>query len=154
MAPSVQARSGTDGARCVTRSGSLGQLKCTAPAKWSSISVGSWSPTPLPEPRRFVYAPVPLRMFQVKVSAVMSLLTIRPRDYKPFGVKADLERMITEYWSISRDDARRSVAEFRTGEVNRWRDNNKIKAAYLQRGIALECSGIALLAASMTIILV
>lgn len=87
------------------------------------------------------------------VAAVMSLLTNRPRAYKPLGVKSDLTKMVTELWKIPGDSARRSVAEFRVGEVNRWRDNNRIKAAYLQRAIALECCGIGLLAASMVVIL-
>jgi hypothetical protein len=87
------------------------------------------------------------------VAAVMSLLTNKPRAYKPLGVKADLEKMVTEYWHISGQNSRRSIAEFRVGEVDRWRDNNKIKAAYLQRAIAIECIGIGLLAASMIVIL-
>lgn len=95
-----------------------------------------------------------LALLAFVTAAVMSLLTNRPRDYKPFGVKADLEKMVAEYWSISGDSARRSVAEFRTGEVDRWRDNNKIKAAYLQGAITLECCGIALLAASIVTILI
>jgi len=45
-----------------------GQSKCTEPTKWSLTPVSSSSPTPLPEPWSLVYAPVPLRMFQVKVS--------------------------------------------------------------------------------------
>jgi hypothetical protein len=87
------------------------------------------------------------------VAAVMSLLTNKPRAYKPLGVKSDLTRMVTELWKITGDNARRSVAEFRVDEVDRWRDNNKIKAAYLQRAIAMECCGIGLLAASMAVIL-
>lgn len=87
------------------------------------------------------------------VAAVMSLLTNKPRAYKPLGVKSDLTRMVTELWKITGDNARRSVAEFRVDEVDRWRDNNEIKAAYLQRAIAMECCGIGLLAASMAVIL-
>jgi len=87
------------------------------------------------------------------LAAVMSLMVNRPRAYRPLGVKADLQRMVAELWAIPADYARRSVAEFRVGEVDRWRDNNKIKAAYLQRAIAIECCGIGLLAASMVVIL-
>jgi hypothetical protein len=85
-------------------------------------------------------------------AAIMSLLTNRPRSYKPLGVEADLRRMVTELWLISADSARRSIAEFRVGEVDRWRDNNKVKAAHLQRAIAMECCGIGLLAASVAVI--
>ena len=95
-----------------------------------------------------------LALLAFVAAAVMSLLTNRPRDYKPFGVKASLERMVEEDWFIPADDARRLIAEFRTGEVDRWRDNNKAKAAYLQWAITLECVGIALLAVAMTVILV
>jgi hypothetical protein len=95
-----------------------------------------------------------LALLAFVAAAVMSLITNRPRDYKPLGVKNDLEKMVSEYWSISGDSALRSVAEFRTGEVDRWRDNNKIKAVYLQSAITLECCGIALLAASLVTILV
>jgi hypothetical protein len=104
----------------------------------------------LPSAARILLA---LALLSFVVAAVMSLLTNRPRMYKPFGVKADLQRMVTDLWAISADSARRSVAEFRVGEVDRWRDNNKIKAAHLQRAIALECCGIGLLAASMVAIL-
>jgi len=95
-----------------------------------------------------------LALLAFVTAAVMSLLTNAPRDYKPFGVKADLEKMVKDYWSIPPDDARRAIADFRTSEVDRWRDNNKVKAAYLQRAITLECIGIALLAASIAVILV
>lgn len=87
------------------------------------------------------------------IAAIMSLLTNRPRPYKPLGVKPDLERMVADLWSISGDKAQRSIAEFRVGEVDRWRDNNKIKAAHLQRAIAMECWGIGSLVISMIIIL-
>ena len=49
-------------------SGALGYSKCTPPAKWSLTLVSSSSPTPLPEPWSFVYAPVPRKIFQVKES--------------------------------------------------------------------------------------
>lgn len=88
------------------------------------------------------------------VAAVMSLFTNRPRSYRPLGVRPDLQRMVGDLWSISADSARHSIAEFRVGEVDRWRDNNKIKAADLQRAIAMECCGIGLLAASIVVILV
>jgi hypothetical protein len=55
--------------------------------------------------------------------------------------------------ALPADNARRPIAEFRVGEASRWRDNNKIKAAYLQRAIAVERRGIGLLAASMVVIL-
>lgn len=95
-----------------------------------------------------------LALVSFVVAAVMSLLTNRPHAYKPLGVKTDLQRMVFELWSIPAGSARRSVAEFRVGEVDRWRDNNMIKAANLQRAIAMECCGIGLLAASMVVILV
>ncbi|MGO9779863.1 MAG: hypothetical protein ACLPKE_06350 [Streptosporangiaceae bacterium] len=88
------------------------------------------------------------------LAAVVSLLTNRPRAYKPLGVRDDLQRMVADFWSISADHARRSIAEFRVGEVDRWRDNNKLKASDLQRAIAMECCGIGLLAASIIITLV
>jgi len=87
------------------------------------------------------------------LAAVMSLMVNRPRAYRPLGVKSDLQPMVAELWAIPADKALRSIAEFRVGEVDRWRDNNKIKATYLQRAIAIECSGIGLLAASMIVIL-
>jgi hypothetical protein len=40
----------------------------------------------------------------------------------------------------------------RAGEAGRWRDNNQIKAACLQRAIAIECRGTEVLAASMVVI--
>jgi len=86
-------------------------------------------------------------------AAIMSLLANRPRAYKPLGVKSDLQRMVTDLWFIEADDARRSLADFRVGEVDRWRDNNKIKAAHLQRAIVMECCGIAFLAASIVAII-
>jgi hypothetical protein len=95
-----------------------------------------------------------LALVSFVVATVMSLLTNRPRAYKPLGVKTDLQRMVFELWSIPADSARRSIAEFRVQEVDRWRDNNMVKSANLQRAIAMECCGIGLLAASMIVIFV
>ena len=95
-----------------------------------------------------------LALLAFVLAAVMSLLTNRPRAYRPLGVQADLRKMVSELWGISADGALHSIAEYRVGEVDRWRDNNKAKAAHLQRAIALECSGIGLLAASIVVILV
>jgi hypothetical protein len=105
----------------------------------------------LPLPSRIILT---LALFAFVMAAVLSLLTNRPRAYNPFGVKTDLQRMVGELWSTPRDSARHSIARFRVGEIDRWRDNNKVKAANLQRAIAMECVGIGLLAASMVVILV
>jgi hypothetical protein len=98
--------------------------------------------------------PLGLALFAFVMAAVMSLLTNTPRSYNPLGVKADLQRMVGELWSTPGDSARRSISRFRVDEIDRWRDNNKIKARNLQRAITMECLGIGLLAASMVVILV
>ena len=87
------------------------------------------------------------------VAAIMSLLTNRPRAYKPLGVRTDLQRMVVDLWTMPADSARRAIAEFRVGEIDRWRDNNMLKATSLQYAIAMECCGIGLVALSMVVIL-
>lgn len=88
-------------------------------------------------------------------AAVMSLLANSPRDYVPFSVEKDLGRMVgDDLWRIAADSARRSIAEFRVREIDRWRDNNGAKAAHLQHAVAAECVGIGLLAIAVIVGLV
>jgi hypothetical protein len=88
-------------------------------------------------------------------AVLMSLLANRPVDYRPLGVKNDLERMVnTELWFSTADSARRSISEYRVSEVDTWRNNNKVKAAHLQYAIAAESVGIGLLAASVAVNLI
>ena len=88
------------------------------------------------------------------VAILESLRINRPVNFSPLGVKKDLQRMVTdELWSDSAAVGRRAIAEFRVGEIDRWREENGRKARALQRAIIAESAAVALLATSVGVLL-
>jgi hypothetical protein len=88
------------------------------------------------------------------VAILGSLRINQPVNYSPLGVKKDLQRMVTdELWFDAAAVGRRAIAEFRVGEIDRWREQNGVKARQLQRAIVAESAGVALLAVSVGVLL-
>jgi hypothetical protein len=88
------------------------------------------------------------------VAILDSLRINRPVNYSPLGVKKDLQRMLTDdLWFDAAAVGRRAIAEFRVGEIDRWREENGHKARRLQRAIIAESAGVALLAVSVGVLL-
>lgn len=87
-------------------------------------------------------------------AAVASLRINQPVDYSPLGVNKDLRMMLTdELWEDTSVVARRAIAEFRVGEIDRWREENGRKARRLQIAFIAESTGVALLVASVGVLL-
>jgi hypothetical protein len=88
------------------------------------------------------------------VAALLSLRINQPVDYRPFGVKTDLKRMLSdELWEESTEVGVRSIALFRIGEIDRWRTSNGRRAQLLFLAIAAESAGVGLLAVSVSVLL-
>lgn len=87
-------------------------------------------------------------------AALSSLRVNGPVNHQPLGVKKDLRKMVTdELWNDDEVVAKRAIAEFRVGEIDRWRDGNGRKARQLQRASTAEAVGVLLVAAAVVLLM-
>ena len=87
-------------------------------------------------------------------AALLALRINQPVDYSPLGVKTDLEGLLKdELWEEPVETGVRSIASFRVGEIDRWRNSSGRKAQYLYRAIAAESAGVGLLVVSVAVLL-
>jgi hypothetical protein len=107
-------------------------------------------------------APIPLGARILLLAALVGLLVAilvslginRPVDFRPLGVKTDLHEMTTEaLWTADAAGARRAIAVFRVKEIDHWREQNGRKAGLLQNAIIAESAGVALLAATVAVLM-
>jgi hypothetical protein len=87
-------------------------------------------------------------------AALLSLRINQPIDYSPLGVKKGLKRMLTdELWDEPAEVGIKTIALFRTEEIDRWRTSNGTKARQLYMAIAAESAGVGLLVVSVAVLL-
>lgn len=112
---------------------------------------GSKGGPPLPSAASW---PLVAAMAVFVLAALTGLAANLPVSHSPLSVKRDLKRMVhDDLWQQPRDVGLQAVAEFRVGEIDRWRDANGKKAKALRIGIGAEILAVALLAVAASVIL-